>query len=325
MPKFKRTSLSALLAVLLLLSSLLSLAGCASAAIKLDDQKVSPDLLRYFVMNYRRDLGYTADQYKADPAKAEELETLVHTALREIMAYRALAEEYDLELSKEEKADIEASVDSLKEGYADEAEYEASMKESYLTEAVYMELQELQLLAQKVYDHVTAERNQLIVSDDATVDADIAAGNFFSAEYLYVYYSDRDKEEKVAFAQDLHKELLAGTATMKELDDRYAAEYGLSMEYILLGAFTYTQQEESFEELILSLKEQEYSEPVVRGDGILIARRLALSDAYVQEHYDELIECYKEREFAYFVRDYGNKMELTYQGDYQDTPLWEMK
>ncbi len=313
--------------IALLLSVMLAvcgLAGCSNAAVTVGEQDVSADLLRYFVLNYRNDLGYTDEEYAADPAKGEELETLVHTALREVMAYRALAEEFDLELSDEEEESIQTSLDELKAEYADDAEYEAALAEAYLTEEVYRELTTLQLLAQKVYDYLTSARQTIIVFDDATVDADVAAGNFFSAEYLYIYYSETDKAEKVAFADTLYQALQAGSS-MRDLDDQYAAEYGLYMEYVELGAFTYTQQEEEFEELILSLEEGECAAPVVRGDGILIARRQALSMEYVEENYSDVVQSYKEREFAYYIREYGEKMEIAYKGDYEDLKLWEIE
>ena len=300
------------------------LVGCSDVAMKVGDERVSYDLLRYFTMNYRGELGYTAEEYTADPAKVERLETLVHDAIRELMAYRALADEFDLKLSDEEKKSVESSLESMKAEYADDAAYQAALAEAYLTEDVYKELVELQILAQKVYDYLTEERYNLIPTDAATIDADIAAGNFFSAEYLYIYYSETDKDEKIAFADSLYAEIKAGTS-MQTLDDRYAGEYALSMEYVTLNAFTYTQQNEDFEELILSLKEGECAAPVVRGDGILIARRKALSMDFVNDNYNDIIQSYKEREFAYYVRDYGEKMEIVYDDDYKSLNLWKME
>lgn len=311
----------------LLLSALLALcglAGCSDAAATVGEQEVSADLLRYFTLNYRDDLGYTDAEYAADPAKGEELEALVHEALREVMTYRALAEEFDLELSEEEEAGIQTSLDSLREQYADDEEYQEAMKAENLTEEAYRELTTLQLLAQKVYEYLTSPRHNIIASDDATVDGDIAAGNFFSAEYLYIYYSETDKDEKIAFADTLYQALQSGSS-MRELDDQYAAEYGLAMDYVELGAFTYTQQEEGFEQLILSLKEGQCAAPVVRGDGILIARRQALSMDYVEEHYSDVVQSYKEREFAYYVRRYGEGLEITYHGDFENQKLWEIQ
>ena len=318
-------SITKLIALLLSMVLLMGcLIGCSDAALEVGDEEVSYDLLRYFTMNYKNDLGYTDEEYAADPAKAKELETLVHTALQEIMAYRALMKKFDLELSDEDRESIQATVELMKADYTDEAEYKAAMEESFLTEAVYKELTEIRYYAQKLYDYLTSGRQEYIAWDSDTVNADLKAGNFFSAEYLYIYYMESDKEEKLAFANTLYEEIQGGK-TMRELDDQYASEFGLSMEFVELGAFTYTQQAEDFEALIQTLKVGECAKPVVRGDGILIARRLAVSDEYVEEHYDEIVESYKEREFAYYIRAYGEDMKIEYQGDYKDLVLWKMK
>ena len=313
--------------IALLLSMVLAigcLTACSDAALEVGDEEVSYDLLRYFTMNYKNDLGYTDEEYAADPAKAKELEELVHTALQEVMAYRALMKKFDLELSDEDRESIQATIELMKSDYADDAEYQAAMEESYLTEAVYKELTEIRYCAEKLYEYLTSGRQEHIVWDSKTVDADLKKGNFFSAEYLYVYYSETDKDEKLAFANTLYEALESGK-TMQELDDQYASEFGLSMEYVELGAFTFTQQAEDFEELIQTLKIGECSRPRVRGDGILIARRLAVSDEYVEEHYDEIVESYKEREFAFYIRAFGEDMKIEYQGDYKDLVLWKMK
>ena len=320
----KTLRITALLLTFVVLIVLLPACSASPTALKVGGEKVSYDLLRYFVMNYRRDAGYTSEEYAADPALQAELEEQVYTALREVMAYRALADEYKLTLTDEEKQSIEDSVEALKSEYADDAAYKAALEEACLTEEVYKELQELQYLAQKVYDYLTSQYNNIIPSDDPTVEADLAKGNFFSAEYLYIYYVESDKDEKVKFAGDLHARLLAGEK-MSALDSEFATEYGLAMDYAMLGAFTYTQQAEDFEELVLSLKVDEYSQPVVRGDGILIAHRLELSDSYVEENFDEVVDAYKEREFAYYIRDYGKEMEISYKSKYEDLKLWEME
>ena len=112
---------------------------------------------------------------------------------------------------------------------------------------------------------------------------------------------------------------------MSALDSEFATEYGLAMDYAMLGAFTYTQQAEDFEELVLSLKVGEYSEPVVRGDGILIAHRLELSDSYVEENFDDVVDAYKEREFARLVQEKADSMEIVFKSEYKSLKLWEME
>ena len=108
--------ITALLLTLAMLIVLLPACSASPTALKVGGEKVSYDLLRYFVMNYRRDAGYTAEEYAADPALQTELEEQVYTALREVMAYRALADEYKLTLTDEEKTEIAMLHDYLAKG-----------------------------------------------------------------------------------------------------------------------------------------------------------------------------------------------------------------
>ena len=193
-----------------------------------------------------------------------------------------------------------------------------------MTEEVYLELQRLQLLATHLYNYLTNEHSGELDCSEATVRADVAAGNFFAAEYLYVYFSAKDKEEKVEFANTLHSRLLAGE-TMTQLDNEFSATYGLSMERVTLPAFTYTQQDEEFEKIVLSLEVGAYSNPVVRGDGVFIVTRKAIDSKYVDENIDKVIECYKEREFTRLVKETSDSMEIIFKSKYESLNYWEME
>lgn len=313
----------ALVLICLLLLPLCT-ACSSSTALTVGEEPVSYDMLRYFVMNYRNESGHSAEEFAADENLQKELVAFVESRLREIMAYQALAEEYKIDLTKDEQKALKDSVEALKAEYASEEDFLKAMNAAYLTEEVYMELQRLQILAEHLYNYLTNEQGGVISADEATVRADVDAGNFFSAEYLYIYYSQKDKEEKVAFANDLHKRLLAGE-TMFKLDSQYSATYGLAMEYVMLPVFTYTQQEKDFEEAILALEIGEYTDPIVRGDGILIAHRKEVEPNYVDNNLTKLIDSYKEREFARLVQEKADSMEIVFKSEYKSLKLWKME
>ena len=300
-------------------------ASCSSStALTVGDEQVSYDLLRYFVMNYRAESGHSPEEFAKDETLQKELVDFTESRLREIMTYQSLAKEYNIDLTQEEQDQLEASLEEMKAGYESEEAYLKALEKAYLTEDVYMELQRLQILAGHLYNYLTNEHGGVITCDEATALKDVKDGNFFGAEYLYIYYSASDKEEKVAFANDLHKRLLAGE-TMAAIDKQYTATYGLAMEYIVLPAFTYTQQEADFEKAVLALEIGEYTEPIVRGDGVLIARRNAVDVVYAKKNVDVIIDCYKEREFARFVENTSKSMEIVYKGKYASMKLWEME
>lgn len=315
--------IAALMLVCLLLLPLWT--GCSDSptALTVGEEKVSYDLLRYFVMNYRTQSGHTAEEFASDEALQKELIVFVESRLREIMAYSALADEYKIDLTREEQKELEESVEAMRAEYDSDEAYKKALADAYMTEEVYMELQRLQILAGHLYEYLTNEHSDQLDCSEEKVRADVEAGNFFSAEYLYIYYSETDKEEKLEFANDLHKRLLAGES-MSALDSEFSATYGLSMEYVVLSAFTYTQQHEDLENAILSVDIGGVCDPVVRGDGVFIARRKAVDQAYVDANINEVIESYKEREFTVFVQTKAESMELTFKNAYKSLKYWEM-
>ena len=314
----------ALAMICLLLLPMLAACSSSPTVLTVGDEKVSYDLLRYFVMNYRNESGHTSEEFAKDEGLQKELIEFVESRLKEIMAYKALAAEYDIDLTKEEQQELEASIETMKAEYESEEAYAKALADAYLTEDVYMELQRLQILAEHLYNYLTHEKNGIIACDEQTVRKDVEAGNFYAAEYLYIYFSQKDKDEKLKFADGLRQRLLNGE-TMEALDTEYSATYGLSMEYVVLPVFTQTQQEADFEKAVLNIAIGEYTEPVVRGDGVFIARRNAVDSAYVDANIASVIECYKEREFTRMVEKKANSMEITYKDKYSSLKLWEME
>lgn len=313
-----------LLVLTILLAALTSCGNSSPTVLTVGEEEVSYDLLRYFVMNHRAESGYTSAQYSADETLQNELIEQVNTSIREVMAYQALANEHNIGFTKDEEEAIKEGLDSLRTEYGSDEAMAEALAEGYLTEDVYLQLQRLQALASKVYELLTNEQGGILEYNEDTVRADVQAGNFFSAEYLYIYYVESDKAEKTEFADELYDRLLAGES-MQALNDEYSATYGLSMDYVLIPAFTYTQETADFEEAVTALEVGAYTQPIVRGDGILIARRLEVSDTYVEQNLEEIISSYREREFAYLVQAQMDKMDITFKKKYESLNYWEME
>lgn len=313
-----------LLVLTMLLTGLTACGNSSPTVMTVGEEEVSLDLLRYFVMNHRAESGHSSVEYSENEALQQELVDQVNYSLRELMAYQALADEHDIQFTKDEEESLKDSLDSLRSEYGSDEAVKEALAESYLTEDVYLQLQRLQALASKAYELLTNEHGGILSYNDDTVRADVEAGNFFSAEYLYIYYVESDKAEKTEFAEQLHDRLLAGES-MQALDDEYSTTYGLSMEYVLIPAFTYTQENADFEEAVTALEVGAYTNPIVRGDGILIARRLEVSDEYVEQNFNAIIESYREREFAYLVQEQMSKMDISLKKSYESLNYWEME
>lgn len=320
--KIKRITALLVLAMLCTLSSLFACSKSSPTAVKVGDVEVSYNMVRYFAINYRG--SATAADYEVDEAKQQELQANVYSALRSLVTCEKVAKEQEIELTDDEQESIDDQIESLKQSYASEDEYHTAIEAQFGDEETLRRILEMGALQNKLFKYLTDEYNGIFKSDDATVRADIKAGNFFAAEYLYIYCSDDDRSEKREFADELHERMTNGEA-MSEIDKAYQTTYGLRMDYCLLPCFTYTEELQYFEDAVLALQVGELGGVIERDDGYLIVKRLALDEKYIDENFMSVVKSYLNREYALYMQDYADSLELEWEDDYESLKLWEME
>ena len=303
------------LAVLMMLPVLVS---CSSSptAMTVGSYKVSYDMLRY--------LGNNAYVNRKLAELQQKLTDNTNASLRELAAYYLLAKEHKIKLSSEQKKEIDEQVKALRDGYNSEKDYEADMKKNFITEEVYREIITVQAYCDGLYEYLTDEVTGIFKHDDATIMGDIEAGNFFSAEYIYVNYGEKDRESRKKFAEDIQKRISKGEE-MAIVYAEYENEYLLSADYVTLGAFTYHEQNEYFEEAVVSLEIGECSEVIEKENMFLIVKRRALSDEYIDKNFNSIIASYLSREFFDHVEEYSKALEIKMKGKYKELKYWEIE
>lgn len=321
--KLKRiTAAVTALLVLLLSASLFSCAGSSPAVMEVGGVEVSYNMLRYFAVNYRGETP--ASDYEGNEALQQELADNVYTALRQLVACQKVAGEQEIELSDEEEETIDSQVEAIKAEYESDEAYEEAIAAQFGDEQTMRRILELQLLQSKLYTYLTDEYNGIFKSDDPTVRADIEAGNFFAAEYLFVNCADRDRAEKKAFAEGIH-ERVANGESMAEIDREYETTFGLSMDYSNLPCFTYTEKLQYFEDAVLALEVGELADLIERSDGFLIVQRKELDSEYIDQNFMSVVKSYLDREYTRYMQDYADALELEWKSDYEDLKLWEIE
>lgn len=322
--KIKRTTalLMALIMLLALSTGLFSCSKNSPTVMKVGGIEVSYNMLRYFAINYR---GTTpVADYEGDEALQQALSDNVYTTLRQLVACQKVADEQEIELSEEEEESIDAQIEAMKAEYESEEAFEEVITAQFGDEQTLRRVLELQVLQSKLYTYLTDEYHGLFKSDDATVRADIEAGNFFAAEYLFVNCSEDDYDEKKAFAEGIH-ERVANGESMAEIDREYQTTYGLSMDYANLPCFTYTEKLQYFEEAVLALEVGELADLIVRNDGFLIVQRKALDSEYIDSNFMSVVNSYLAREYALYMQDYADQLSIEWESDYENLKLWEME
>ena len=314
--------ISLILALVLLSTSMLS---CASSptVMTIGKFEVSYDLLRYFVKNYMN--GYenlTEEDFKNDPELQKQLEANVYSSITELAAYYNLAKKFSLKLTEEDKASIKVKIKQLKESYDSNEEYEEALAESFVTEDVLRTIYGLEILCDKLYDHLTLYSQEIEWNVDI-IDADFVE-SFFSAEYLMIYYSEQDKQEKNTFANSIRSQLVGGTYTMQQIYDKYCTEFSLKIEYQNYDAFTYTEMNEDFEKAVEALEIGEIGEIIDLGNAFQIIHRKPLDMNYYEQHYNTVEGQWLAREFFRYVENYSKELSVVWKTKYENTKFWEM-
>ncbi len=320
---------SLILCVAILVSSLFCFSSCAKTALALSSEdgsfKVSYGMLRYFTMNYIN--GYK-DVSAEDFASSEELQkTLtdnVYASISDLATYKILADKYGISLTREEKKEVKNTLKEYKDSYESKEAYKKDLEANFITEKLLEEIYMLQALFDKLYDHMTDEYTGIFRYDNDVIDADIEAGNFFSAEYIVIYYTADNKEERLSELREMLKDAKDGKSMSDMRDDKYS-EYGEQIVYNKEDIFTYTEMNEAYENAVVSLEVGAYSDVINMENAAMIVHRLPLSAEYIDKNYNDVIAKYLSREFFEYIEQYSSSLTSEFKKKYSDLKLWEME
>lgn len=320
-----RRILSVFLSLALLLSlCLFTSCGGNATYMTVGTEKVSYDMVRSFVLSHRA--AYTEEELR-DEAVREEIREKVLTDLR--MAYVVLnvARELDLGLTDELEDGIEADYEYFSE---QGDEFDKMLEAQYATKKVFKTLLTISAYDTLLFDAITeggALGDDRFLTTNDVIDADIAKGDWYAAEYIVV--AQQDKATK-SIMEKAREALLAG-ATFKEASADIEKSYAANLRYRAVDeCFTSTIYSEEFEDAVKSLEIGGVSEVIASytSDGrpcYMLIRRMALSDEYIDEHYNDVIAQYLTREYAAYMKERAMSLTVTVAKKYRDVDLLDIE
>lgn len=328
MIKAKRI-LSLTLCAIVLISSFLCLSSCANTALTVSNEdgsfKVSYDLLRYFAMNYINGYeGVSAEDFASNEELQKKLSDNVFASVCDLATYKILAEKYGVSLSRQEKKEVKNTLKEYKKSYESKDAFKKDLEANYITEKVLEEIYMLQALFDKLYTHMTNEYTGIFRYDNDVIDADIEAGNFFSAEYIVIYYTDDNKEERLSELSKMLDEAKGGKSMSVMRDEKYS-EYAEQIVYNKEDIFTYTEMNETYENAVTSIEIGAFSDIIDMENAAMIVHRLPLSEEYIDKNYNDVIAKYLSREFFKYIEEYSENLVPEFKDKYKDLKLWEME
>ena len=248
-------------------------------------KNISEDTYRYFYFNYKA----------SDPSLTEEqLHQKVTDTLCLDVALTLLAKNHDVGLNKEEKESVDAYIKSAKEQYGGKKAFNKAMSENHCTEKVLKHLYSQQLLENKLREYMYMEMNNIIKSDDATLEADIKE-NFMAAKQVLIRKNYENDDENKALAEHILEKALAGE-DFDFLVGEYSQDTSASAGYVY--HFTYGEMVEGFENAVADTPVGRICEYVAESEiGFHVIMRVPLDEEYVDSHFEEFRDAYKARCF----------------------------
>lgn len=269
------------------LTLILLLSGCTGRTVMtVGGEEISYDTYRYFYLNYKAQ----------NTALTEEKlhEKVVDTLCLDV-ALTLLAKSQNVGLNKQDKKSVDEYVAAAIEGYGSKKAYREALEDNHLTEELFRYLYSQQLLENKLREYYYLEMNNLIKSDDATLDADIKT-NFMAAKQVLIRFDNGDsKEANKTLAEDILKKALDGE-DFDLLVKEYSQDTSASSGYVY--HFTYGQMVEGFENAVADTPIGRVCEYVATSEiGYHVIMRVPVDEEYIDAHYEELRDAYKARCF----------------------------
>ncbi len=321
---FVRKSISVALAILLLVSSLFVFTACSEdTMLTVDGQKVSYDMIRSFVKNHLA--AYSEEELK-DEAVREEIRNAVLSDIKNAYVIKVVAEELDVKLDKEAKAAVKEEL----EYYKSADNFKELLEQMNATEDVLEELIKISALDDMVFDSLTENAyGGRFASDNDTIDADLAAGDWYAAEFVVLIYDSVNHDKRKAEMELARQAVMKGESfksAISKISSSYSSEYYLTND----GCFTSTIYAEDFEETVKGLSIGEVSSvfETYTSDGyscLMFMRRNAISDDYVDENYDEIISYYLAREYTEYMTERVEALEIKYTDEYKDFDILDIE
>lgn len=273
------------------------LSGCVASptVVSINGDKIDGSEFAYY-LNY--ELALYEDPTALSKEELEDIkETALETAINNTIVLQK-CEEYGLELTAEEKDEVDALRDEFIEDLGGSARYLDFLEESALNDRVYKKTQKQGYYHAKLMAYLTENTDQ----PESIGFTDESLRQFFSENYVkikYIYMStttengDRIPDEEYEEQMNLARIVTEGSKEPgKDFDlliEKYNDDYRMR---IYPEGFVYSKLELEDEEVFyhaLELEENEIAGPFASSDGFYIIKRYPVDAGYFDDHSEEIL------------------------------------
>lgn len=254
----------------------------------------------YYLKNYRLTDGLDVDAAN-DAALAD---------VKRNCAVLSMAAEYGVELTKEERAELENNVKVEAENIGGDAAFDSGLEKYNMTRGLYMYLMQVGKLETLLREYVTDERSGAIKSDDKTVENDIN-NNFLCVKQILISNDQGDDvEANRALANEIRDRVLAGGDF-----DALVAEYNEdeNMDPVHGRYFTHGMFPQEFEDAARETLVGSYFGVIETSVGFHIIERMPIDPEYVDKNFEQLRYYYLTRVFNEMLEERMDSLEVVWE------------
>ena len=252
----------------------------SGTALVIGDEKISYDLFRYFYLTYKN------AEYSI-PKTEEEIIEMTEKSLKELVAIKAMAEKYDIELPDDTLKALKLEMKEMENSYDTKEDMYKELSENYLSQQTYYDINYYLELEALLYGYLTIVKIPTEKEDVVKAIKD----KFLSAVNIVI-------------KTDTEKDGLKGEALANELRKR------------IIGGESFETMQDYFEETVKSLQVGEVSDVYLTELGYCITKRVQISDAYIEENFEQLEEEYQYGEYLKMMTELVDGYTLTYEQDF---------
>lgn len=298
---------------------------------KINGIPITVEEFRYPYLNIKNmadegdETRWTDEADEENRLTAEDVAGVAEDALayvKQTTAYQLLATKYNLPLTEEEQAEIDASVQSTIDSMnaeGSEMTYEEALVDSYYTDALYRYTLTLYTTANKIFNHLYFDEGAPLAYNDEQMIKTVEDAGYIRTQQLLIAFPDEPTEgtdeEKAATVEANKAAAKAEAEAVLERinngedfmalveecnDDPGMSYYGEDGYYFTAGTMV-----QEYEDVAFALAEGEVSGLVESDYGYHIIKRMPLELDYI-----------KENAYTYFSEAYSNdfsaRLEATF-------------
>ncbi len=315
-----KTTLKRLASLVIVAALALTLVSCGgykygssvdkTVVAKVGKFEVTADEYNYFYLNAKFELDRGFESYWTNNPDADELlKSRVEAMLKNRYAVDTLAAECAVSLDKDDLESINEEAEAAAEYYGGSEGFAEALAESNMTGDLYYELTKQALLDEKLRYYYIAEFSGYVLADDKTLLGDLDK-NFARMKQVFIENEVNDDIlANKALAEDIAKRARSG-----EDFDALIKQYGEDdAQHIEDGRYlTHGMMLEPIEEAVYALDEGEISGVVESTLGYHVIKRLPMESDYIDLHFEELRELYKNRVYNEKLAEVAASLSFEY-------------